>query len=40
MAESPAERRPSAILLFFKANWKWVLIVVAVAVFVMIVASD
>ena len=40
MAPSPAERRPSAIILFLKANWKWVLLVLAVAVFVMIVASD
>jgi len=40
MAGSPAERRPSAIAMFLKANWKWVILVVAVAVFIMMVASD
>lgn len=40
MAGSPSSRRPSAILMFLKANWKWVLLVVAVAIFVMMVASD
>lgn len=40
VAETPAERRPSALLMFFKANWKWVLLVVAAAVFIMMVASD
>ncbi len=40
MAETPGERRPSAILMFLRANWKWVLLVVAAAVFIMMVASD
>ncbi len=40
MPETPAARRPSAVLLFLRANWKWVLIVVAAAVFIMMVASD
>ncbi len=40
MAGPPRERRPSAILMFLKANWKWVILVVVVAVFVMMVASD
>jgi len=30
----------SALALFVRKNWKWLLIVVAVAVFVMMVASD
>ncbi len=40
MAGPPAERPPSALLMFLRANWKWVLLVLAVAVFVMMVASD
>ncbi len=40
MADSPEGRRPSAVVMFLKANWKWVLLVVAVAVLVMMVASD
>jgi predicted negative regulator of RcsB-dependent stress response len=38
-ARSEAEPR-SAILLFLKKNWKWLLVVILVAVFVMMVASD
>lgn len=40
MTRLAADRRPSALVLFLKANWKWLLIVVAAAVFVMMVASD
>ncbi|HYM39425.1 MAG TPA: hypothetical protein VEY12_04670 [Thermoplasmata archaeon] len=40
MAAAPAERTPSAILLFLRKNWKWLVIVVAAAVLVMMVASD
>lgn len=40
MAESSRERPPSAVLLFLKANWKWLVIVIAAAVLVMLVASD
>ncbi len=40
MAEPPQDRPSSALVMFLKANWKWVLLVVAVAVFVMMVASD
>ncbi len=40
MAAPPAERRPSAILMFLKANWKWLVIVVAAAILIMIVGSD
>ncbi len=40
MQEPTRERRPSAIVMFLKANWKWLLIVIAAAVFIMMVASD
>lgn len=40
MTRPNADRPPSAFVLFLKANWKWLLIVVAAAVFIMIVASD
>ena len=40
MAGSPAGRHPSALLMFLKANWKWLVIVVAAAVFIMMIASD
>ena len=33
-------RPPSAILLFIRKNWKWLILVAAAAVFVMMVASD
>jgi hypothetical protein len=39
MVRSPGER-PSALVMFLKANWKWLLIVVAAAAFIMLVASD
>ncbi len=40
MQEPTRDRRPSAIVMFLKANWKWLLIVIAAAVFIMMVASD
>lgn len=40
MAAPSPERSPSAVLLFLKANWKWLVIVIAAAVLVMLVASD
>ena len=40
MAVGPAERTPSALVLFLKANWKWLLVVIAAAALVMLVASD
>ncbi len=40
MAGPWAERPPSALLLFLKANWKWLLIVIAAAVLIMMVAGD
>jgi len=40
MATPSQGRPPSVLVLFVRKNWKWLLIVVAVAVFVMMVASD
>ena len=40
MAEPPTGRRPSAVLLFIRANWKWILMVIAAAVVVMVFAND
>lgn len=40
MTEPSAARPPSALVLFLKANWKWLIVVIAVAVLVMMVASD
>ncbi len=40
MATAPATRPPSALVLFLRKNWKWLIVVVVVAVFVMMVASD
>ncbi len=40
MAEPPQDRPSSAIVMFLKANWKWLVIVIAAAVLVMMVASD
>jgi hypothetical protein len=40
MAKDPGGRPPSALLLFLRKNWKWLIVVVVVAVFVMMVASD
>ncbi len=40
MQEPSRGRPPSAIVMFLKANWKWLLIVIAAAVFIMMVASD
>ncbi len=40
MAEPPRDPPSSAIVMFLKANWKWLVIVVAAAVLVMMVASD
>ncbi len=40
MAAQPSERTPSALVLFLKANWKWLVVVIAAAVLVMMVASD
>jgi len=40
MAARSELRPPSVLALFLRKNWKWLLIVVAVAVFVMMVASD
>lgn len=40
MAAAPDSKPPSAFLLFLRKNWKWLVVVVAVAAFVMMVASD
>lgn len=40
MPEPTADRPPSALVMFLKANWKWLVIVVAAAIVVMMVASD
>jgi len=40
MAARSEPRPPSAVVLFLRQNWKWLLIVVAAAIFVMMVASD
>ncbi len=40
MAGPSGARPPSAVLLFLRTNWKWVVIVVAAAIFIMMVASD
>jgi len=40
MTTVPADSSPSALLLFLRKNWKWLIVVVVVAVFVMMVASD
>ncbi len=40
MAGPLPERRPSAVLMFIRANWKWILMVIVAAVVVMMVASD
>jgi len=40
MAARPEVQPPSVLVLFLRKNWKWLLLVVAVAVFVMMVASD
>ncbi len=38
-AASPGTSR-SALWLFLRKNWKWLVVVIIVAVFVMMVASD
>ncbi len=40
MPEAAQERPPSAIVMFLKANWKWLVIVVAAVALIMMVASD
>lgn len=40
MAAPRAARPPSAVLLFLRANWKWVVIVLAAAAVVMVFAKD
>lgn len=40
MPNAPRSRPPSAVVLFLKANWKWLVIVIAAAVLIMMVASD
>ena len=40
VAATPAARTPSALVLFLRNNWRWLVVVVVVAVFVMMVASD
>ncbi len=40
MSRTTAGRPPSALVLFLRKNWKWLIVVVVVAVFVMLVASD
>jgi len=38
-APSP-DRSPSLSVLFFRKNWKWLILVGAVVVFLMMVAAD
>ncbi len=40
MSKPSGEHPSSAVVLFLKANWKWLVIVIAAAVLVMMVASD
>jgi hypothetical protein len=40
MAAPSADRSPSLLVLFFRKNWKWLIMVAAVAFFVMMAASD
>lgn len=40
MASADDARPPSALVLFLRKNWKWLVVVLVVAVFVMMVASD
>lgn len=40
MTAQAQARPPSALRLFLRKNWKWLIVVVVVAVFVMMVASD
>ncbi len=40
MATAPEGKAPSALMLFLRKNWKWLILVVAAAVFVVLVASD
>lgn len=40
MTEPPRQRPPSAVVLFLRANWKWLVIVIAAVVLIMMVASD
>lgn len=40
MAPTRADHLPSATLLFLRANWRWLAIVIAAAIVVMLFASD